>query len=36
MVTGIASTTDVEIVDGLRVDEEVALADPSRPEEDRS
>ena len=36
VVTGIASTTDVEIVDGLRVDEEVALADPSRAAEERS
>jgi HlyD family secretion protein len=36
VVTGIASTTDVEIVEGLEEDEEVALADPSKPQEERS
>jgi len=30
VVTGISSTTDVEIVDGLAVDEKVTLADPTR------
>lgn len=34
--TGIASTADVEIVGGLTAGEEVALADPSRPQEERS
>jgi len=33
VVTGIASTTDVEIVEGLSEGEKVALADPSRPPE---
>ena len=36
VVTGIASTTDVEIVEGLEEGEEVALADPSKPQEERS
>ena len=36
VVTGIASTTEVEIVEGLEEDEEVALADPSKPQEERS
>jgi len=33
VVTGIASTTDVEIVEGLVEGDKVALADPSRPPE---
>jgi HlyD family secretion protein len=33
VVTGIASTTDVEIVEGLADGDKVALADPSRPPE---
>ena len=36
VVTGIASTTEVEIVEGLEEDEKVALADPSKPQEERS
>ena len=36
VVTGIASTTDVEITDGLTQGEEIALADPSKPQEERS
>ncbi len=36
VVTGIASTTDVEITDGLAQGEEIALADPSKPQEERS
>ena len=36
VVTGIASTTDVEITDGLTKGEEIALADPSKPQEERS
>jgi len=36
VVTGIASTTEVEIVEGLEEGEEVALADPSKPQEERS
>jgi HlyD family secretion protein len=36
VVTGIASTTEVEIVDGLDDGEKVALADPSKPQEERS
>ncbi|MFV2073065.1 MAG: efflux RND transporter periplasmic adaptor subunit [Thermoanaerobaculales bacterium] len=36
VVTGIASTTDVEIVEGLNEDEQVALADPSKPQKERS
>jgi len=36
VVTGIASTTEVEITEGLEEDEEVALADPSKPQEERS
>jgi HlyD family secretion protein len=36
VITGISSTTDVEIVDGLVQDEPVALADPSRPQEEQS
>ncbi len=36
VVTGIASTTDVEIVEGLEEGERVALADPSRPQEEES
>jgi hypothetical protein len=36
VVTGIASTTEVEIIEGLEEDEEVALADPSKPQEERS
>jgi HlyD family secretion protein len=36
VVTGISSTTDVEIVEGLDNGEPVALADPSRPPEDRT
>jgi len=33
--TGIASTTDVEILEGLAEGEKVGLADPSRIEEER-
>ena len=33
VVTGVASTTDVEIVEGLAEGDKVALADPSRPPE---
>jgi len=36
VVTGIASTTDVEILEGLHKGEPVALADPSRPAEEQS
>jgi HlyD family secretion protein len=36
VVTGIASTTDVEIVEGLEDGEKVALADPSKPKEENS
>ena len=36
VVTGIASTTEVEIVEGLKEGEKVALADPSKPQEERS
>jgi HlyD family secretion protein len=36
VVTGIASTTEVEIVKGLEEGEKVALADPSKPKEERS
>ncbi len=36
VVTGISSTTDVEIVEGLQPGERVALADPSKPEEEES
>ncbi len=36
VVTGIASTTDVEILEGLEKGEPVALADPSRPAEEQS
>jgi HlyD family secretion protein len=36
VVTGISSTTDVEILEGLDTGEPVALADPSRPSEERS
>jgi HlyD family secretion protein len=36
VVTGIASTTEVEIVEGLEEGEKVALADPSKPQEERS
>ncbi|MCG6950067.1 MAG: efflux RND transporter periplasmic adaptor subunit, partial [Acidobacteria bacterium] len=36
VVTGIASTTEVEIVEGLNDGEKVALADPSKPQEERS
>ena len=36
VVTGIASTTEVEIVEGLAEGEKVALADPSKPQEERS
>jgi HlyD family secretion protein len=36
VVTGIASTTEVEIVEGLEVGEKVALADPSKPKDERS
>ena len=35
-MTGIASTTEVEIVEGLSEGEKVALADPSKPQEARS
>jgi len=36
VVTGISSTTEVEIVEGLKEGEKVALADPSKPKEERS
>ena len=36
VVTGIASTTEVEIVEGLTEGEKVALADPSKPKEESS
>jgi HlyD family secretion protein len=36
VVTGIASTSEVEVVEGLEEGEEVALADPSKPQEERS
>ena len=36
VVTGIASNTEVEIVEGLKEGEKVALADPSKPPEERS
>ncbi len=36
VVTGITSTTDVEIVEGLETGEKVALADPSKPKEESS
>jgi len=36
VVTGIASTTEVEVVEGLEEGEKVALADPSKPQEERS
>jgi len=36
VVTGIASTTEVEIVEGLVDGEKVALADPSKPQDERS
>ena len=36
VVTGIASTTEVEIVEGLEEGEKVALADPSKPQDERS
>ena len=36
VVTGIASTTEVEITEGLEEGEKVALADPSKPQEERS
>jgi HlyD family secretion protein len=36
VVTGIASTSEVEIVKGLEEGEKVALADPSKPQEERS
>ena len=36
VVTGIASTTEVEIVEGLDEGDKVALADPSKPQEERS
>jgi HlyD family secretion protein len=36
VVTGIASTTDVEIAEGLEEGEKVALADPSKPKEENS
>jgi HlyD family secretion protein len=36
VVTGIASTTEVEISEGLKEGEKVALADPSKPKEERS
>lgn len=36
VVTGIASTTDVQITTGLAEGEKVALADPSKPQEERS
>jgi HlyD family secretion protein len=36
VVTGVASTTEVEIVEGVEEGEQVALADPSKPQEERS
>jgi len=36
VVTGISSTTEVEVVEGLEEGEKVALADPSKPQEERS
>jgi len=36
VITGIASTTEVEIIEGLEDGEKVALADPSKPQEERS
>jgi HlyD family secretion protein len=36
VASGIASTTQVEIVSGLQDGEKVALADPSKPQEERS
>ena len=36
VVTGISSTADVEVVEGLEPGERVALADPSKPEEEES
>jgi HlyD family secretion protein len=36
VVTGIASTTEVEIVEGLADGDKVALADPSKPKEESS
>jgi HlyD family secretion protein len=36
VVTGIASTAEVEIVEGLEEGEKVALADPSKPQDERS
>jgi HlyD family secretion protein len=36
VVTGIASTTEVEVVDGLAEGDKVALADPSKPKEESS
>jgi HlyD family secretion protein len=36
VVTGITSTNQVEIVEGLEKGEKVALADPSKPKEERS
>ena len=36
VVTGIASTSEVEIVEGVEEGEKVALADPSKPQEERS
>ncbi len=36
VVTGIASTAEVEIVEGIEEGEKVALADPSKPQEERS
>jgi len=36
VVTGIASTTEVQIVEGIEEGEKVALADPSKPQEERS
>jgi len=35
VVTGIASTTDVEVTEGLATGEKVALADPTRPPEEQ-
>ena len=36
VVTGIASTTEVEVVEGLAEGDKVALADPSKPKEESS
>jgi len=36
VVTGIASTTEVEIIEGLEEGAKVALADPSKPKDERS